>query len=233
MFEGRKQEDYTKMLEGLKNLFMAPIDESSNDISLEDLITIIGDKFIQYARVGTTYCPNISRYRTVDFEYPTKDLRLTDKDEGTETIIIGNNNGDFYIKGYAYPYLNFLREYSIEIGRAYNAFMNLSKYSELFSLNRTIKSANTPFTISLEGRKLKINGLEISTPYYTGHPRYYDNRCNSSLVLNATYKREDELLKRIFVKIDDCPVSIRQELYNYRLNSLYEKKHQKELKHWY
>ena len=65
--------------------------------------------------------------------------------------------------------------------------------------------------------------FEISFPSYKNG---YNYKCNSSSVLTALRGKEDEIFKKIFIRIDDCPEWSKQTLYQIRQEQLAEEKEQ-------
>ena len=56
--------------------------------------------------------------------------------------------------------------------------------------------------------------------YSDSDNRYYD--CNSNNVISVIRGKEDELLKKIFIRIDDCPEWSKEPLYIIRQKRLLE-----------
>lgn len=62
-----------------------------------------------------------------------------------------------------------------------------------------------------------LKNFELSSVSYKNQ---YDYKCNSVSVLTALQGKEDEIFKKIFVRIDDCPEWSRQTLYQIRKEQL-------------
>ena len=63
------------------------------------------------------------------------------------------------------------------------------------------------------------------SPSYTDA---YRIECNSGIINELLKDNEDEIFKRVFVRIDDCPEWCRQRLYEIRQNQLIEERHKEE-----
>lgn len=105
-----------------------------------------------------------------------------------------------------------------------NVIFNTIQYS-----NDDIKPVNSNFNVKISYHGVwvsvkdfankYVNELELFAPSYNND---YELECNSSIVNEAFNGKETEILKRIFVKISDCPEWSQTKLYEIRQNQLAE-----------
>lgn len=97
------------------------------------------------------------------------------------------------------------------------------------STNSNFKINTNKYGIYLSETKKEISEFILSSNIYDLE---YDYDCNSNNITTVCRNREDEIFKRVFINISDCPEWMQEELYSLRLNQLVEeaKKENKENK---
>ena len=120
--------------------------------------------------------------------------------------------------------------------RRRNEFLKFKDLRTQYVENK--KSINTKFEFDINAISTTLKYIDENSnnrhkEFEIGYNHYddeYKYDCNSSLILDIIRDHEDELLKKVFVKIEDCPEWTREILYNKRKEQLEEeKKKQKKL----
>ena len=157
-------------------------------------------------------------------------------------MIFSKENNDLFLKGnngiYEYRIFTKLRNILLNL---YNEF---EKYRPFYEENQyNLKPVNSNFCIDINFSGIVIKDIDniirgehltITSYSYTNH---YDNMINSYNILNTIVGHEDEIFKRIFIKISDCPEWSRPLLTEFRQGQLdnmkkiesYKKKKQRSL----
>jgi len=115
-----------------------------------------------------------------------------------------------------------------ELSKIYDKLLEYKEYKTTGFLNPI--SINSNFKIDLNIYHTSIfneykREFDISSYSYKDG---YDYTCNSNNIINVTKGNEDELFKRIFVRIEDCPEWTRNILYERRKNQLIEQQKNEE-----
>jgi hypothetical protein len=102
-----------------------------------------------------------------------------------------------------------------------------------------IKAINSNLLIDIDKYSIEVYTYENIPYYYLKDPAYksifytYDknskHNCVNSNVIEKLSNNEVEFLRKIYIKIDDCPLWIREQLYNKRLHEIIERKKQEQL----
>ena len=169
-----------------------------------------------------------------DFNYEKKQLKIgLNYWSNYDKIIFSKQNDDLYVVEseslYSQEVLNLIGKYLSEL---YDELMKLYNFKTQFSYD--IKSINSNFIVDISQYGVDIydnskilNNFKLSSHSYKNG---YDYECNSTTVLTSLQGKEDEIFKRIFVKIDDCPLWSKQTLYQIRQEQLAEEKKLEEQK---
>lgn len=174
------------------------------------------------------YDPSIIIY---DFDYEKKQLRIGFKFwEDYDNIFFTKQNDDLCV---VESESLCSQEVLILIGKGlselYDELIKFSDFKNQFALNPKTLNSNFLVDISQFGVNIYVNSqsnrfskdFKLSSLSYKNE---YDYVCNSTSVLTALQGKEDEIFKRIFVKIDDCPEWSKQTLYQTRQEQLAEEK---------
>jgi hypothetical protein len=120
-----------------------------------------------------------------------------------------------------------------DLSNLYDLFLKSKDYNE--QAKRRINPINSGFLVDINrfGVNLYIpkNFIqnEFSIRLFNGSDDY-SYECNSNNVMNLLKGNEDELFKKIFVRIDDCPEWMRSTLYEQRQVQLAEEQKEDEKK---
>lgn len=140
-------------------------------------------------------------------------------------------NGDLYISGSDKKLFCFVDESKLlmYIGDDVSKIFTLYDDNRIWrdDLKRNVMSSSDIFTANIINNSISIKSTDgiINMELYGTGDKIKIN-CNSNDILSCIKGNEIELFKKIFVKIEDCPESIKNELYYYRYN--YVKKMVKE-----
>ena len=105
---------------------------------------------------------------------------------------------------------------------------------------RNIKSVNSALRIAMDQYSIDVY-IPSNTYHYSYFPKYeyqikfytYTDKIEHdyafSDILTQLNNREMEFIQKIYVKIDDCPLWLREQLYAKRRQEIIERKHQEEL----
>ena len=146
-------------------------------------------------------------------------------------MFFSKNNNDLYIKediGYFNYFKNILAYAGKELSQIYDEFRKYEDY--ILEEERYVKSNNSRFLVDINhyGVDLFVRDRFYSKKFSLNSKVYnknkYDYDCNSAIVASAIFGNEDEIFKRIFIKIEDCPKWSREALYEIRNNQLLKQK---------
>ena len=233
-------EEFIKLLTKEKN-------KDTDCISLYDISNLIREFGNQYKYIKDKYNDYLedilksenhnSRLIIYDFDYEKNQLEIGLKYwNDYDKIIFSKQNEDLYVVEseslYSQEILTLIGK---DLSDLYDEFMKFYNFKVQFSYD--IKSINSNFMIDIDqyGVNIFVNSpsnrffkdFELSSHSYKSG---YDYECNSTTVLSTLQGKEDELFKRIFVKIDDCPLWSKQTLYQIRQEQLAEEKKLEERK---
>ena len=116
-----------------------------------------------------------------------------------------------------------------ELSKLYDEFLEYMPIKKERSYD--IAAINSNFLISIDFYEVNIlihdndnyfkEIFKLTWPNYSNEYRY--DECNSSLVLSTLQGREEELFKKIFVRISNCPNWCQPILYEIRKKELEER----------
>lgn len=230
----------SEILEEVKNILVCEPNKNTDCISLYDIAQLLKIKSNEYKSDKHSFEKHFdyvieSRYGSsssivvYDFDYDKDELRIGFKYwENYDKIIFAKKDEDLYVKeSESSRGKDILVALGDSLSKLYDKFI---QYRDIKQQNSyRIKPVNSNFLVDVSyyGVDIFVNGGEFriikefelsSHSYETG----YDYDCNSSTVINALKGNEDELFKRIFVMIDDCPEWMQEQLYEIRQNQLVE-----------
>ena len=104
----------------------------------------------------------------------------------------------------------------------YDEYIKFTNFSTQFSNN--VKPINSNFLVNISNDDVdiyinsKINSInkDFSLLHSTHNSGKYKCKCNSNILFDVINKNEDQIFKKIFVKIEDCPEWMRESLYELR-----------------
>ena len=240
-YEERKFESYkpvnskVEILEEVKKVLLSQENKDNNCISLYDVFIVLENFSDEYHRRKKEYENSLDYAVKNKIDYHSS-VRLSNINFRKKTIEIAfsyyrhfdniyftKQNGDLYITKSESAFTNevfsalssILSEMYDELSTKYVDYQDY-KYDK-----ENIKPVNSNFNINID-----CYGIEITDKYskellvansYKGN---YELKCNSSIVNEAFNGKESEILKKIFVKISDCPEWSQAMLYEMRQKQL-------------
>jgi len=237
----------TKSSEILKEIRNVLTKEKCNDlekVSLYTISKIVNEKMCEYEKTKHAFDQNLDyiikskygsgSYITIfDFDYTNKNLRLLFNShvnfgrEDDKTFVFSKEDGDLYLsygkdEGHEIFYL-----VGNHLSKLYDEFM---KHKDFMTQSIFKITSDSKFLINVTKY-----GIDVCVPSQNNQFKYdfelslssyskkYNCYCNSNNIISSIKGKEDEVFKRIFVKIEDCPENLRQTLYEMRSKELMEK----------
>ena len=234
--------DSKKILEEVAGLFTQEKIKDTDCISLYDIANLIKKfnnrydyiegKYKEYFRNKLREKYYNSGIVIYDFDYIKKQLRIgfrywNDYDK----IVFTKLNDDLCVVEsdslYSQEVLALIGK---GLSKLYDDLIKFSDFKKKYVFNT--KTLNSNFSVDISQYGVNIYANSQSNSKFSkdfklsssGHKNGYDYQCNSTSVLTALQGKEDEIFKRIFVKIDDCPEWSKQILYRMRQEQLIEEK---------
>lgn len=228
----------TEILEEIKRVLMAPKNKDNDCISLYDVSLLLKRLDREYGNVLYKYrsqCNYIldsklpdSSFLFYKFDYSKMTLNTGFKRYRSGSwgdINFAKNNGDLYVTEAESCYRD--EVFSILSSCLSEAYDELVKYSDYISSDYAMinkKSVNSKFIVCITHYGVDIlvkNGFETEFSLYDScHKDEYVLKCNSNIVNEAVKGNEEEIFKRVFVRISDCPKWCQNKLYEIRQNQL-------------
>lgn len=217
-----------EILQEIKNILNSKKNTDYNYISLYNIAILIKDKKREHQNIIEYYNEqinnNINEYLIIqDFDYNKLELHINYKyKEEWYNMTFAKNDGDLYLKTSDNPKaLNLLVEIGNDLSLLYD---ELIKYKDFYKQYiYQIKCLNSNFLVNINAYQINLyqkkedNLFELKLYSYNDT---YEYNCNSNNIINTIHNNEDELFKKIFVKIDDCPKWSQIYLYKIRKKQL-------------
>lgn len=238
-----------EILKQIKDILSSERNKENDCISLYDVAKLIKTKNHEYAKMKDSYENRLkyiirSKYRNssdvlLDFSYGKKELIISfKKRKDWQDIVFSKKSGDLYIKrSESSNAQNILTYLCDDLSELYDEFIKYSGF--ITQYNYRFESTNTDFLVNVSKFGVAILVQSPLNKYMDdfklmsrSFKNQYSYDCNSGTLISALRGNEDELFKRIFVKIDDCPEWSKPILYEIRSNQLMEEqKNEEERKH--
>ena len=234
----------SEILEETKSILLTEKNNSSDCISLFDIAQLLKKMQHDYDMIKERYK---SQFKSIiknafgdssdiviyDFDYKKKLLKIGFKrwhSGDYDDICFAKQNDDLYIvKSKSWYDKDVFAELSSGLSKLYDELISFADYKDDANAKYNTKSVNSSFGVDIShygaGIFVKSQGNSYSKDFQLFSPSYdndYSIKCNSSIVNEAFKDKESEIFKRIFVKIDDCPVWSQAMLYEIRQNQLAE-----------
>ena len=244
----------TEILEEVKKVLLSPKNKDNNCISLYDVLMILKKLNNEYESIKKRY-QNIMGYMVKnkigdsslvcfhDLDFEKKIIHISFKRYRSgdwDDIYFAKQNGDLYVvKSESYYTDELFSALCSTLSEMYDELLKYADYQDYKYTKAYRKPVNSNFNIKISYHGVWIsvkdfankykNKLELFAPSYKNG---YELDCNSSIVNEAFNGKETEILKRIFVKIEDCPEWCQSKLYEIRQQQLIEeeKLQEKEMK---
>ena len=237
------------VLESLKGLLESEELENEDIISIYELLKVTRNKYSNYKEMIDRYdlylkddVEELNDDNNVcihGFDYDTNRLNISFKlgNEPWDDVVFfkddekglyiekskNNHTKDLFASSYR-DILNFYNEFLKYRGLRTQSVYEKKSVNSNFEFDTSFLSTTLRY---ISGTNIRYNEFELSYDYINDR---YEYDCNSSKVLDILKNHEKDLLKKIFVKIEDCPEWTREILYDVRKKQLVEsKKQQKKL----
>ncbi len=220
-----------ELFEEIKKIIVSNDKIKEDEINLYDLSKVIRKKEIEFRnekKIFENYLlkqikKNFDKNSDLiiyDFNYEKKELKIGFKfSKDFKKIIFGQKNNQLFIKesesNYADDLLFYMGEDFLNF---YNFFINYDYYHEQVNFN--VKPINSKFLVDISNYGVNIyvkRNNDILTKIFELNSRSWNNtyicKCNSDEIKNLISNNEDEIFKKIFVKINECPEWSKSELY--------------------
>lgn len=229
----------TEILEELKNILISEKNKDKNCISLYDILNLIKKENYQYNKTKESYESQLehiinSKYADVGiivygFDYDTNELKIGfSYFDDYDKINFAKKDGDLFItQSETHRGNDVLAVLGDTLSNLYDVFEQYRDFKKQYNFG--FKSINSNFLIDVSQygvniyARSKVNdfGRDFKLKAYS-YKNEYEYDCNSNVVISAFRGQEVEILKRVFVRIEDCPEWSQPVLYEIRQNQLAE-----------
>ncbi|MEE3342733.1 MAG: hypothetical protein VZS44_01425 [Bacilli bacterium] len=220
-----------EIIKEVDELFTQERIKDTDCISLYDIANLIKIFDNKYKYIKERYQehfyninPSIIIY---NFDYKKKQLRIEFKND---EIFFAKQNDDLYVvESESLHYQELLTLIGKELSELYDELIKFHDFKNQSAYE--IKALNSNFLVYIGQYGVDIHvdkrsnrfSKDFSLSSHSYKKEYY-YECNSTSVITALKGKEDEIFKRIFVKIDDCPEWSKTILYQMRQDQLEEEK---------
>lgn len=239
-----KQFKSTEILEEIKNILKQEVNKDEDVISLYQVSCLMKEMKRRYESLKDNYNYSLENGKHIiiyDFDYKNNELKIgiNSLNEIYE-IRFSKQDGDLFItKSEYYNNQKVLNSLGQKLSILYDEFMEFKDFEVENSYG--VKTVNSIFYANVCSLEVSIfnseeykflkpifnNGFEITSYSYSPN---YGYECNSVNTLNVIKSNEDELFKRIFVKIEDMPKWCQSTLYEMRKEELNKKEEKQKCK---
>lgn len=239
-----------EILEEVKRLLTAEKSSDPELISLYDVAVLLKVFRSEYENAKSAAERKI-KYTAADrfgegvrvfsqsFDYENKTLSIRFRRYKTSDfgdIVFGKDNGDLYVVSATSPYgKEVLRELGPQLSELYDELLRFEAYHDSKEANYKIRTANSNFEASVSHYGAGVYEYDrLDQKFKLFSPSYDDEfhiDCNSSMIQEAFKNNEDELFKRIYIPISECPTWCQDALRERRRQQILEedKKAQEEM----
>lgn len=240
-----------EILSEVKRILETPISYNEDWVSIYDVVGLIKNKYAKF-ECSKEYYENELEYLLksnlgnihcilYDFDYETNHLTIGIKDFSSynyEDITFTKKDGDLIIVSSSYYDVDEI--FSVAgnlLSKIYDRMLEYKNFEE--QNNFGFAAVNSNFFVDISN-----SGVSISNDDFFGEfelslwsfDNDYEYKCNSIDVINTIRGKEEEIFKRIFVKIDNCPewtksqlsIKRKDEVTRYRISQ--QKQQEKEMK---
>jgi len=232
---------HSQILEEIKKILTSNKIKNSDCVSIYDVLVLTTKMYNNYEELFEKYNERIrplikqefGNYANIgiyNFDYDNNELRIgfTHSGDSYDKITFKKNDNDLFIsETETYRAKEILETVGTELSQLYDEFIKYSPYKNDYIFK--VKPVNSNFLVDMSPNMVEIGILlpnhiltyEFKLWFSCAMNKYrYD--CNSNAIIEAVKGNEDEIFKRIFVKIEDCPKWCQEELYEIRKNQLEE-----------
>lgn len=214
-----------EILEKLKFILEEGKSKDENYIAIYDVINLVRAKHNECQSSDRNLYHRISAltgldYLYFDIDYDSENRYLIVSYHCDKMFFTKQNDDLILVKSECYMAKDILGKCGKEISERYDKFIqDISFYRDYMN---NVQSINSDFKINSDKYSIDIKYNDSFTLSAMTYENKYEYDCNSNNVISVCRNKEDELFKRIFIRIDDCPEWSQAMLYKIRQNHLAE-----------
>lgn len=214
-----------KILEELKFVLEQDRNKDENSISVYDVINLVRNKYDECKSLDRNLYYRINvltdlNYLYLDIDFDSENRYLIVSYHCNKMFFTKQNNDLILVKSEYYNAKDILGKCGKEISERYDQFIkDISYYSDYMN---NVQSTNSNFKVNSDEYVINIKYNDSFTLSARTYQNEYKYDCNSNNVTSVCRNKEDEIFKRIFIKIDDCPEWTHEILYAFRKEQLEE-----------
>lgn len=231
-FKYRRLLSSSEILEEVKRILVSEKNEDEDCVSLYEVARLMKVKKHEYENLRSSYQ---SLFKSImnesiivyNFNYNENELDIGLKFfSDYKKISFSKQDGDLFItKSQMYGSKDVLAALGDYLSKLYDEFMDYRDFKKQFKFGFNAVNSNFLINVSDGGvsifvrnnKKRFTNDFELTSCSFSDTYKY---DCNSNMVISAFRGNEDEVFKRIFVKISDCPSWSQSILYEFRRQEL-------------
>lgn len=244
----------TIILEEIKKILTSKDNNDYNCISLYDAAILLRKLDTKYDNMRKQFNNILDYYMkknfSIDsfivlygFDFKNKLLHIgfqflfdiNDLNKECIDIYFAKRNGDLYIaktKNESYPDKLFIEDVfnvlSSKLSIMYDEFLTYADYKD-YKNSKIINPINSLFEVYIDYDGINIHFKNDLYLLALSCSNKYNIKCNSNIVIESIKEKENEIFKRIFVNISDCPIWCQKQLLEIRKKQLEMKQRQEEL----
>lgn len=234
-----------EILEEFKNILTSEKNINNDCISLYELSSVMNLLKEEYDKTIKSYKDNLDdlvylnfgKYSSIilyGFNFSKNELKIgfsLNSNQDFNDIVLSKIQGDLYIKKTnSYSAKKVLASIGGVLSNIYDEYLKHPEYENFYSI---IKPVNSNFLVRIRqnGISIFINSLEnkyIKDFELSFNYNNYEYDCNSYDIINTFKGNEEEIFKRIFVKIKELPEFLQSSIFEIRqkqLEEINQKKH--------
>ena len=214
-----------EILEELKFILESERNKDENSIAIYDVINLVRSKRSECQSSDRNLYHRISALTGLDYLYFNIDYDSENRylivSYHCDKMFFIKQNGDLILTGDLGIYgKDILGKCGKEISERYDKFIqDISFYRDYMN---NVQSINSNFKINSDEYSIDIKYNNFSILSVLTYENKYEYDCNSNNIISVCRNKEDEIFKKIFVKISDCPEWSQVMLYKIRQNQLAE-----------
>lgn len=214
-----------EILKELKYVLEQDRNKDETSISVYDVINLIKNKYSECKSLDHNFYHRIYSltgldYLFLDVDFDSKNKYLILSYHCSKMFFTKENDDLILVKSEYYNAKDVLGKCGKEISERYDKFIkDISFYRDYMN---NVQSTNSNFKINSDEYRINVKHNDSFTLSAKTYENKYEYDCNSNNVTSVCRDKEDEIFKRIFIKIDDCPEWTHEILYAIRKEQLKE-----------
>lgn len=229
------------ILGDVRNVLSFDDNKDKEYISLFDVLSVLRDFNLEFENFKRFYsdklnyiakdkiCVNSSVILN-NFDYSNNLLSISFKKYihyNWTDIYFGKQDGDLFIAR-SNSCLNegILLNLGSCLSDLYDGFLGYYDYNDYSNSKSSIRVKNSSFVVDVSRYGINVYFRDLDTNKsvlrLTGYSykNDYEFKCNSSVISEVFKDNEEDILRKLFVRIDDCPIWCQNRLFKVRLDQL-------------